>query len=35
MIINTLHELEILEYRGARMETRTGWGDHGDQRILL
>ena len=34
MIVNTLHELEIIEYRGARMENRIGSGDLGDQRIL-
>ena len=34
MIVNTLHELEIVEYRGARMENRIGSGDLGDQRIL-
>ena len=31
---NTLHELEIIEYRGAKMENRIGSGDLGDQRIL-
>ena len=35
MIVNTLHELEIIEYRGARMENRIGSGDLGDQRILI
>ena len=34
MIVNTLHELEVLEYRGASMENRIGSGDLGDQRIL-
>ena len=35
MIVNALHELKIIEYRGATMENRIGSGDLGDQRILV
>lgn len=34
MIVNALHELEIKEYRGAKIEHSIGGGDLGNQRIL-
>ena len=35
MIVNTFHELEIVEYRGATVEHRIGAGDLSNQRILV
>ena len=35
MIINALHELEIIEYRGASIEHTIGSGDLSNQRILV